>query len=115
MPVSATSEKDILRISFVPGGEVEITNPHRHEAEVVSFLQVTDAGLKIFYSHHVFRIRETTIGPFTKEITRRMPLTPALIAILEYGVFYEFWSTFARPVTISQAPIGKLPTEIPGD
>lgn len=110
MPVSATTDKDILRISFKPEGESN--DPHRHEAEIVCFLQVTDAGLKIFYSHHIFRIRETTIGPFTKEITRRMPLTAALIAILNYGVFYEFWGAFLRTTTASDAPVGKLPGDI---
>ena len=110
MPVSATSEKNTLRVSFSPEGESQV--PHRYEAEVICFLTVTDAGLEITYSHHIFHTRDTTIGPFAEEVTRRMPLTPALIAVLEHGVFYEFWSTFTRSVRISQAPVGRLPSHI---
>lgn len=110
MPVSATTDKETLRVTFSPEGESGA--PHRYEAEIVCFLRVMDTGLEITYSHHLFRSRETTIGPFSNEIMRRMPLTPALIAVLEHGVFYEFWSTFSRAVRLSSAPIGKLPSEV---
>ena len=108
MPVSATTKKDTLRITFSPEGESHV--PHRYEAEIVCFLQIVDTGLEITYSHHVFRSRESTIGPFSDEVIRRMPLTPSLIAILETGVFHEFWSTFTRTVRLSTTPltVGKM-------
>lgn len=109
MPVSATSEPDTLRISFPVQGEE--SNTDLHETEIVCFLRVGDAGLDIAYSHHIIRVRESTVGPFTKEAERRMSLTPTLIALVEQGVLYEFWSAFNRGVRVSPTPIGKLPTD----
>jgi hypothetical protein len=108
MPVSATSDKDILRVSFPVEGET----PADYEAEVICFLRVTDAGLEISYSHHFIRTRESTVGPFSKEVERRMSLTPALTCLIHEGVLHEFWSTFAKSVKVSQAGIGRLPTDI---
>lgn len=109
MPISATSDKDILRVSFPVEGET----PADYEAEVVCFLRVTDAGLEITYSHHFIRSRESTVGPFSKEVERRMSLTPALTCLIHEGVLHEFWSTFTKSVRVSPAGIGKLPTDVP--
>ena len=111
MPISPTSEKDTLRVSFSPQGEGE--SPHRYESEIVCFLRVTDAGLDIAYSHHVYHTREATVGPFTNETSRRMPLTPALIAVIEQGVFYEFWASFNRGVRTSPKEIDQVPEPRP--
>jgi hypothetical protein len=113
LPVSPTSNENILRISFSVRGELPVstTTPMLHESEIVCFLRIGDTGLDITYSHHIIRVRDSTVGPFSREVERRMPLTPALVAVIELGVFYEFWTAFNRGVRTSPAPIGKLPTD----
>lgn len=111
MPVSATSDKSIVRVTFSVANEPDNQAKDRHESEIVCFLRIGEGGLEISYSHHIIRVRETTIGPFTHEMERRMSLTPALTAIIEVGVFNEFWSTFLQSVRVSPARMGKLPTD----
>ena len=111
MPVSATSDKSIVRVSFSVSNEPDNQAKDRHESEIVCFLRIGEGGLEISYSHHIIRVRETTIGPFTQEMERRMPLTPALTAIIQVGVFNEFWSTFLQSIRVSPARMGKLPTD----
>lgn len=112
MPVSATPDKSIIRVSFSVSNEPDNQNKDRHESEIVCFLRIGEGGLETSYSHHIIRVRETTIGPFTQEMERRMSLTPALIAIIETGVMNEFWSAFLRSVRTSPARMGKLPTDL---
>lgn len=111
LPVSATSDKSIVRVSFSVSNEPDNQAKDRHESEIVCFLRIGEGGLEISYSHHIIRVRETTIGPFTQEMERRMSLTPALTAVIQAGVFYEFWSAFARIVRTSPTRMGKLPTD----
>ena len=108
MPLSVTTDPYTLRISFPVQGESQDSN---HETEIVCFLRINDAGLDITYSHHIIRVRESTVGPFIGETPRRMSLTPALMAVVQQGVYHEFWSAFNRSVRTSPAPIGKLPTD----
>lgn len=112
MPVSATTDKSIVRVSFSVSNEPGNQNQNRHESEIVCFLRISEGGLEISYSHHIIRVRETTVGPFTQEMERRMSLTPALTAIIQTGVCNEFWSTFIQSIRTSPARMGKLPTEL---
>ena len=109
MPLSVTTDPHTLRVSFSVQGESKDSN---HETEIICFLRINDAGLDITYSHHIIRVRESTVGQFTNETPRRMSLTPALTAVIQQGVYYEFWSHFNRIVRTSPAPIGKLPTDV---
>ena len=108
MPIQATSDKNILQVTFLLRGEGD---QGQFLSEVVCYLRICDAGLETYYSHHRIRSRDSDSGPFTGESTRRMPLSPPLRAMIEQGVMLEFWSAFNRVLRISPARIGRLPTE----
>lgn len=114
MPVHTTSDKNILRVTFPLSGEGE---KGEYVSEIVCFLRIGDGGLETYYSHHIIRTRDSNVGPFTKEAVRRLSLTPALRAVIEQAVMYEFWSAFNRFLRSSPAAIDRLPTELdePGE
>lgn len=98
--VTSTAKPGVLRVSFLQEETEKAQN------EVVCFVRPCVSGVEINYSHHIFRHRVASKGPWDGETHGRSPLTTALICVVENGVMLELWSAFGTKVRTLPSPYG---------
>jgi hypothetical protein len=107
MPVTATSNPDVIRVSF------KTMSAALNEVEAVVFARAMDDGrVELHYSHQVFRERPIEDGPWDeRETIQRTPLTPALSEQIRVGAMLEIFSRFfCAGLQTLRIPPGSDPT-----
>lgn len=84
--VNATANPKLWRIEFW------IEHSATSKSSVVCFLYVTEAGIRIYYSHNLVYSRPVEKGVWDQPRLTRLSLNVALKAVIEAGVFQEVWS-----------------------
>lgn len=69
-------------------------------ANVHCYLEITDLGLVIHYSHHEFLKRPVDKGAWVLDKCYPVPLNPALEDLIYTTIMTEFWSHFCPHVPI---------------
>jgi hypothetical protein len=82
-------------------------------ANVICYLEITSAGLSIYYSHHEFFHRPAERSPWARGEDSSVPMSPALSSLIEAAVMCEFWDYFVcrgsgRPTGKVEAPGGGI-------
>jgi hypothetical protein len=89
--ISATSNPKFWRVEF------DQQHSDRLKSTVVCFVQITETGAKIFYSHHVPFSRQVEGAPWARHPQVQNALNHALRALIEIGVWEALWESIRDP------------------
>lgn len=92
MPIQTTNDPDRLRCSFVLEDSLD---GMARQTEIVTFLQLTPAGIEIGYDHHLLRVRTSPLAPPDTEHKFRLVPDATLQALIVTCVQREWWTHFA--------------------
>lgn len=94
MPVSTTTDKNILKITVpAPSMRPRHPDPELERSIVVCYVRLTDKGIGIYYSHHETTVRASTVGEWSDTQIMQVPLTRPVRSLVQVGVMQEFWDS----------------------
>lgn len=73
--------------------KVGITAVHgsQSKSEIVCYLALTEAGVRIYYSHHLVYTRPVAAGPWSTPQAARHGINPHLEALIESSMAEALW------------------------
>lgn len=84
--IASTSNPRVWRIEF------DTIHSDYTKTGVVCYLYLIDAGIRVYYSHHVAYSRQIPKGPWSPGTIIRQSLSGALRATIESSLFFQVWS-----------------------
>jgi hypothetical protein len=105
MPVTATSDPDVVKVSF------QTSLSALSQIETIVYARAMDDGLvDLYYSHQVFRERNTEEAPWDpRETIQRTPLNRALSEQVRVGAMMELFNQFFGGLQVLSVPPGSDP------
>ena len=117
--VSLTKRSDVVLVTFrCSFTDQSSTTAARvaddREVEVVSYVRINAAGIRIFYSHHIIRYKEAKTGHYSGNTIMRMPIENGLQAVIMQGVMFELWESMPKDIAVFPGPPESMMESVDG-